>query len=325
MLARRRFIAPFSIVFLMMASIPSQGSIEPATLPLNAEEIIYQGQTVDGTTAAASVVFRLGIQTNGVTMSVCTMTAIAKDILLTAAHCQQPGRDLVLLAYDPKTGNPAHIPVRRFIQHPRYQQRKGDNGDENTHDVALVKLARPLDLKQFALIPEPGYRIPTDTKVTTFGYGLNGTQPTQQELLARPEVRALVEEMKKPGLTDEAKQKLYARLLFVAKENPLLRAETTARLEQVKFAVTPILLLQSKNPLCGGDSGGPTFLSTQGKLIQVGVHSLSQNGDNCDKGRNEYLWGILKGENLRSWDAYVPFYADWIKQEADRLRAEKEI
>ena len=72
----------------------------------------------------------------------CTATAIGRDLLLTAAHCVQPGADYKLLGSEP--GQPPVLKaIVRIERHPQFDIKRLLN-HLATADVALIKLAEPL-------------------------------------------------------------------------------------------------------------------------------------------------------------------------------------
>ena len=72
----------------------------------------------------------------------CTATAIGRDLLLTAAHCVQPGADYKLLGSG--EGQPPVLKtIMRIERHPQFDIKRLLN-HLATADVALIKLAEPL-------------------------------------------------------------------------------------------------------------------------------------------------------------------------------------
>lgn len=75
-------------------------------------------------------------------MTLCTGTALARDVALTAAHCVAPKG-----AYRVRPGTgAASMAIARIAHHPRYDPRHYANG-RVTADVALIKLATPLSAR----------------------------------------------------------------------------------------------------------------------------------------------------------------------------------
>ena len=69
----------------------------------------------------------------------CTGTALARDLVLTAAHCVTRPVDYTIKPY--QTGVP--IPVRAIVRHPRFDH-ASYAASRATADIALLKLAAPL-------------------------------------------------------------------------------------------------------------------------------------------------------------------------------------
>ena len=78
----------------------------------------------------------------------CSGVALARDLVLTAAHCVTPGADYKLVEYDAR-----HQPILRDVadiaRHPQFEL-KALLAHRATADVALLKLAQPADS------PRPG-------------------------------------------------------------------------------------------------------------------------------------------------------------------------
>jgi hypothetical protein len=95
----------------------------------------------------------------------CTGTALAADLVLTAAHCVFPG-DIRVRAY----GTRKLVPVARTMIHPQYLRRESDI--PMSVDLALLKLARPLPERAKAAVL--ARRPPTAGEaVIVAGYGLD--------------------------------------------------------------------------------------------------------------------------------------------------------
>lgn len=195
--------------------------------------------------------------------SVCTATALARDLLLTAGHCVAPPAMYRMLLQPPP--DPKSLAVARIAVHPRYNPKNYASG-RVTADVALVKLASPLpdDILPAVLadkrIVNPGDRF------TITGYGV--TQPESDDGLGTPRAAELIA-TGKPG-------NLQIRLLDPATRNQ--RAGLGA---------------------CTGDSGGPAFIELQGTLAIIGVVSWS-TGPNSEAGCGG-LTGVTPLELYRPW------------------------
>ena len=74
--------------------------------------------------------------------TVCTATAIGRDLLLTAAHCVQPGADYKLMGNKPGE-KPDLKDISRIERHPQFDLKRLF-AHLATADVALLKLTEPL-------------------------------------------------------------------------------------------------------------------------------------------------------------------------------------
>ncbi|MEJ2623683.1 MAG: trypsin-like serine protease [Pseudolabrys sp.] len=116
----RRVVTPLAALALLLLAAPAHavtGRAPPAAL-----------------WAARPIV--MVVDQNG---DLCTGTALAHDLVLTAAHCvMRPGRYRVK---EFQTGR--SIPVATIVRHPRFNPRAYAES-RATADLALVKLASPL-------------------------------------------------------------------------------------------------------------------------------------------------------------------------------------
>ena len=72
--------------------------------------------------------------------AICTGTAIARDLVLTAAHCVAPKSDYAIVV---KGGAPRVIQVVRIVLHPKFDPRQFETRVPSP-DMAILKLAEPL-------------------------------------------------------------------------------------------------------------------------------------------------------------------------------------
>src|SRR5262245_64187921 len=73
----------------------------------------------------------------------CTGTAIARDLVLTAAHCVLAGADYKLVELGPDKTKPVLKDTAAIARHPQFNL-KTMLAHRATADVALIKLAAPL-------------------------------------------------------------------------------------------------------------------------------------------------------------------------------------
>jgi hypothetical protein len=98
------------------------------------------GAPIAGTEYGRSVVMILG--SSGTSGTACTATVIGRDLLLTAAHCVQPGSDYRLVGSEPGQ-SPVLKAIARIERHPQFEIKRFFN-HLATADIALIKLAEPL-------------------------------------------------------------------------------------------------------------------------------------------------------------------------------------
>ena len=100
---------------------------------------------VGGAPPAADGAGRSVVMILGSFGTACTATAIARDLLLTAAHCVQPGADYKLVASEVGR-EPVLKDITRIERDPQFDLKRLF-GHLATADVALAKLAQPLPAK----------------------------------------------------------------------------------------------------------------------------------------------------------------------------------
>ena len=97
---------------------------------------------VGGAQPATDGAGRSVVMLDGSGGTVCTATAIGRDLLLTAAHCVQPGSQYKFLD-NPASREAKLKDIARIERHPQFDLKKLF-AHLATADVALVKLADPL-------------------------------------------------------------------------------------------------------------------------------------------------------------------------------------
>lgn len=168
----------------------------------------------------------------------CTGTALARDLVLTAAHCVAPETRLQIIA----TIGAAMTPINAIARHPRYDARSYARG-RVTADVALIKLAAPLPdhIAPVGLANE-GDAVAVGDRLLIAGFGMTVPGRAASTGLARMATLAVTG---RPG-------GLQIRLV-----DPATRGERLGL------------------GACTGDSGGPAFRETNGRLRVIGVISWS--------------------------------------------------
>ncbi len=159
----------------------------------------------------------------------CTGTALARDLVLTAAHCVAADTRVKIF----QTGQT--IAVRGIARHPRFVK-TAYAASRATADVALIKLAAPMSELVVPAKLAPARRVAVGETLTVAGFGV--TAAGTDRGLGVPRMATLIV-TGKPGA-------LQIRLFDVATRN--LRAGLGA---------------------CTGDSGGPAFEPASKAVIGV--------------------------------------------------------
>jgi len=220
---------------------------------------------VGGATPAAdgigrSLVMIVGTRSNGV--NVCTGAALARDLVLTAAHCVAPAATYSVLT----SKNAPTMAIKTIQVHPRYDPQSFAL-NRATADVALVKLAVALP-ESFVQVPleHAAASIAVGDRFVIAGFGVTTAGSDSGIGLAR--AAALVA-TGQPGT-------LQIRLFDPATkgDRPGLGA-------------------------CTGDSGAPVLRDVNGRLLVIGVVSWSTGpklGAGCGG-----LTGVTPLVRYRDW------------------------
>jgi S1-C subfamily serine protease len=193
----------------------------------------------------------------------CSGTAIARDLVLTAAHCMASGSDHKLVVFEPG-GQPSLKSIATIARHPQF-----DAGAAQRHrataDVALLKFSQAISSAPVPLGP-PGIIVAVGDPFLVAGYGLAAPGDAKSGGTVRT---ATLIATGQPGT-------LQVRLMDPATRNE--RAGLGA---------------------CVGDSGGPVFTNAYGALAVIGVVSWStgpQNAAGCGG-----LTGVTPLTRYRAW------------------------
>jgi secreted trypsin-like serine protease len=212
---------------------PALALIALFSLSLPAGALVGGAEVVRGSGAGRHIV--MIISTRG---SLCTGTAIARDLVLTGGHCVAPAATYRVLLPDIK---PPGLAIRSIAIHPRYKPKDYASG-RVTADVALLKLDQPLPANIVPAALAPVTSVAPGDRFVIAGYG--GTSPGSETGNGVPRA-AVLTATGKPGT-------LQIRLVDPATrdQRPGLGA-------------------------CTGDSGGPAFVENGGTLAVIGVVSWS--------------------------------------------------
>jgi secreted trypsin-like serine protease len=170
--------------------------------------------------------------------NLCTGTALARDLVLTAAHCVAPTATYRVLTLG---ATPPGLPIQNIAVHPRYNPRDYAGG-RVTADVALLKLESPLPANVAPTALGMDQAVKPGDRFVIAGFG--ATAHGGDTGIGTPRAAALIA-TGKPG-------NLQIRLF-----DPLTR-DTRPGLGA-----------------CIGDSGGPAFVENRGAYAVIGVVSWS--------------------------------------------------
>jgi hypothetical protein len=193
----------------------------------------------------------------------CTGVMLADGLVLTAGHCVLPGADYKLVEFD-AAHQPTLKDVARVARHPEFDV-NAVLRHRVTADVALLKLSAPAKNPAAVLAPGGGSVAPGD-RFVVIGYGL--AKPGDGKSGGTVRMAALVA-TGQPGT-------LQIRLVDPATNGE--RAGLGA---------------------CTGDSGGPVFRESGGRLLVAGVVSWS-TGPKLAEGCGG-LTGVTPLTRYRAW------------------------
>jgi secreted trypsin-like serine protease len=197
--------------------------------------------------------------------TVCTATAIARDLLLTAAHCVQPGADYKLMGSKPGEA-PVLKDIARIERDPQFDLKRLF-AHLATADVALLKLKEPLPANiPAAKIADETATVAVGDPLTVVGYGVTVRGADRLDGIARAASLAVT------GQPGPLQIRLY---------DPATKAEAAGL------------------GACTGDSGAPAFRETNGSVTMIGVVSWS-TGPKLTGGCGG-LTGITPLTRYRAW------------------------
>jgi hypothetical protein len=169
----------------------------------------------------------------------CSGVALARDLVLTAAHCVLPGATYKLVEFD-TARQPVLKDIASIARHPEFDV-NAVLRHRVTADVALLKLAAPLKVAPAMLAP-PGNPVSPGDRFVVAGYGLT------------------VRGDGKTGGTVRA-----ATLIATGQPGTL----------QIRLADPATRGERAGLGACTGDSGAPAFRDIGGTLAVIGVVSWS--------------------------------------------------
>ena len=219
---------------------------------------------VGGGTPQTAGVARAVVTIVGSRGNFCTGSLIAPKLVLTVAHCVQPGADYKIVDYG-ADGKPQLLNVRTVAVHPSFNM-QAMQAHRATADVALLQLDIPLKRKSAVSVGAPNIPIQVGSRFTIAGIGVTVRGDGKSGGTAR--VAALVA-TGQPGT-------LQIRLV-----DPVTNG------------------VRDGIGACTGDSGGPVFEDRPNGAVLVGVISWS-TGPNGAAGCGG-LTGVTPLTLYRDW------------------------
>jgi hypothetical protein len=177
----------------------------------------------------------------------CSGAALARDLVLTAAHCVRPGADYKIVEYD-SARRPQLRDVARVVTHPKFDAQAASSS-RATADVALLKLAAPLARVVPATLYGSGFKVAPGDAFTVAGSGVT------------------IRHDGKSGGTVRA-----ANLVATGRPGTL----------QIRLFDPATQGQKAGLGACTGDSGGPVFAVYDGRPAIAGVVSWSTGPKNTD-------------------------------------------
>jgi len=203
---------------------------------------------VGGAGAAPDAIGRAVVLIVGSRGNFCTGAALARDLVLTAAHCVLPGADYKIVEFD--AGEPRLRDIVSVTAHPKFNLATM-LAHRATADVALLKLAAPLARVEPARLHGAGFAVAPGDAFTVAGNGVTVRHDGKSGGTVRA---AILVATGRPGT-------LQIRLF-----DPATRGERPGL------------------GACTGDSGAPVFGTADGRPAIIGVVSWStgpRNSDGC--------------------------------------------
>jgi len=212
----------------------------------------------------------------------CGGSLIAKDVVLTAAHCRGGTYDVVIGRHDVDDNDGQEIPMKSDLPHPNYNPSITDN------DFMLVFLDSPVSINNYDIVKlnkNPGV---TSTDVTVMGWGVTSENGDLSDVLLEVDVDVISNQE-----CDAAEG--YIDGYFDSYNGQITNNMLCAR------------VVGGGEDACQGDSGGPLVVkggsATSNQDVQVGVVS----------------WGVgCAHQNFPGVYSRISSAYDWIEREVCR-------
>jgi hypothetical protein len=232
---------------------------------LAAQAMVPATAMVGGALPAAHDAGRSVVMILGSHGTACTATAIARNLLLTAAHCVEPGSEYKLADLT-EPGAPTLKPIAHIERDPQFEMKRL-LGHLATADVALVLLPQPLPSEIPSVALDDGTRpVAVGDALVVAGYGVTVRGDGRTGGIVRAATLVAT------GQPNTLQLRLF---------DPRTKGETAGL------------------GACAGDSGAPAFRDTEDRLAIIGVVSWS-TGPKLSAGCGG-LTGITPLVRYRDW------------------------
>nr|WP_269205131.1 trypsin-like serine protease [Motilibacter aurantiacus] len=225
----------------------------PAVGPAAPASAVTYGTTVRSPVKTAPWALSLwrGARSTGPVRFLCTATAVAPQVVVTAAHCVQQKGFFYVEVGAGRLGAGKRVPVEAVTDHPRYRS------ERFRYDIAVLRPLLPLALPSYATAGTASLarsvKAGRQPSLGLYGWGLD-----ERERLGRLRSATL---RTAPDTVVDAFGRAFDERSMIAAGRPLPSGRYAGG--------------------CNGDSGGPLVVGQGGTRYLVGVTSFGAEG--CDQ------------------------------------------
>lgn len=275
----------FLIVSILFVLISCGQQTTDNSAKIKNSSIINGTLVADGAPVSASIVGVFNTSSN----YICTGTLIAKNVVVTAAHCAPEKASHVKIVFsndiDYMLNAREQDVLKEFVLSATdfKVSKTWDPNDEttehNTGDIALVKFKGviPDGFKPSKIVSDDS-SIKRGEKITIAGFGVDTVYASKE---INPKKYKNLEDAISYGevTCEEDSQGKYSNCYEVERTGDGVLRETEAPLKY--FLETEFHLNETLSGTCSGDSGGPAFIKANGEYFLLGV--TSRGSELCDE------------------------------------------